>query len=241
MKAIAIGADVSSNDVSTSKSLIQNVEKDLYKLIDSGATHASLTNVTGDDLVISAFVPDDLVEKINQKIIDILRDNAEDIGDIKGISKNPETSGEGVSYAEANVKQDKYPDAVILAFDTYGGESFVGNVANSAIDAAMGMKGLTDISDKIKNKAKKIPGVGFVSNETDDPVIIATIEDIESVGIIVSAMIGASLGNKNVYLVERGTPANIIPGSVIFSASAFLNGNVMDLSIPFHERTRILR
>ncbi|KZX14879.1 hypothetical protein MBCUT_18710 [Methanobrevibacter cuticularis] len=241
MKAIAIGADVSNNDVSTSKSLIENIEKDLYKLIDLGARNAALTNITGDDVVISAFVEDSLLETINQGIINILRDNAEDIGDVGGISDNPKTAGEGVSYAEAVIQQDRYPDAVILAFDTYGGEPFVGDAANSAIDAATGMKNLTDISNKIKDETKKIPGVGYVSNETDDPIVVATIEEIESVGIISSAMIGAALGNKNIYLVERGTPANIIPGSAILSATAFMNGNIIDLAIPFHQRTKILR
>ncbi|MDR2623397.1 MAG: hypothetical protein LBC39_02325 [Methanobrevibacter sp.] len=241
MKAIAIGADISSNDVSVSKTLIKNIENNLYRIKDLGAEKVGLTNITGDDIVISAFVEDDLVEDINNRIFNVLKDCAEDIGDLKGISKNKEEAGEGISYAEAKIKQGRYPDAVILAFDTYSGENFVGNVANSAIEAAIGMDGLSDISQKIKNETKEIPGLGFVSEETDDPVIVATVEDMESVGTIVGAMVGAALGNKNVYLVKRGTPSYIIPGSVILSVSAFLNGNIMDLAVPFHERTRILR
>ena len=58
-------------------------------------------------------------------IVEILTENAEDIGDIAGISETPEGAGEGISYAEAKINQDRYPDAVILAFDTYGGEPFV--------------------------------------------------------------------------------------------------------------------
>lgn len=77
------------------------------------------------------------------------------------------------------------------------------------------MSGLTDICDKVGGQ-KKIPGVGYVSSETDDPIVVASVEDIESVGVIAGAMIGAACGNKNTYLVERGTPCNIIPGSVIF-------------------------
>jgi hypothetical protein len=243
LKAIAIGADISNNDVSTSKSLVENIERDIPRLTKIGAKAAALTNVTGDDVVISAFVEDNLLEKVNQEIIAILKDNAEDIGDLAGIAKNPEDAGEGVSYAEANVRKDYYPDAIILAFDTYGGEPFVEDVANSAIEAATGMKNLTDISSKIdeKQKIREIPGVGFVSNDTDDPVLIATVEDMKSVGVIANAMIGASLGNSDVYLVERGTPANVIPGSVIFSATAFMNGNIIDLAVPFYQRTRILR
>ena len=88
---------------------------------------------------------------------------------------------------------------------------------------------------------KKIPGVGYVSPETDDPVVVATVEQIESVGVIAGAMIGAALGNKNTYLVKRGTTCNVLPGSVIFSATAFMNGNVIDLAVPFENKTRILR
>lgn len=241
MKAIAIGADISSNDVSVSKTLISDIEDNIYRIKDLGAEKVGLTNITGDDVVVSAFVEDNLVEDINNGIVDVLRDCAEDIGDLKGISKNKKEAGEGISYAEAKVNKDKYPDAIILAFDTYAGESFVGDVANSAIEAASEMKGISDISQRIKDEAKKIPGLGFVSNETDDPVVVATVEDMESVGAITGAMVGAALGNKNVYLVERGAPSYVIPGSVILSVSAFLNGNIMDLAIPFSKKTRILR
>ena len=139
------------------------------------------------------------------------------------------------------IRQDRYPDAIVLGFDTYGGETFVGDVANSVIAAAKGMKNVTDVSDIIENKTKRIPGVGYVSSQTDDPVVVATVEDMESVGIVAGVMIGAALGNKNTYLVKRGTTCNVLPGSVIFSATAFMNGNVIDLSIPFENKTRILR
>ena len=241
MKVTAIGADISINDVSCSESLIMNIEDDIPDIIELGATHAALTNITGDDVVISAFVEDDLVETINQGIVNILKNNAEDMGDLKGISQDIESAGEGVSYAEAKIRKDRYPDAIILAFDTYGGEGFVENAANSAINAAKGMTGLTDISNPLTNEERKIPGVGYVSNETDDPVVVASVENIESIGPISSAMIGASLGNKNVYLVERNTPCNVIPGSVILSATAFMNGNVIDLAVPFQNRMQILR
>ena len=120
-------------------------------------------------------------------------------------------------------------------------QEFVGDVANSAIEAAKGMKNMTDVSDLIEPKIRHIPGVGYVSPETDDPVVVATVENIESVGVIAGAMIGAALGNKNTYLVKRGTTCNVLPGSVIFSATAFMNGNVIDLAVPFENKTRILR
>ena len=241
MKITAIGADISKNDVSCSTSLVNNVEKNLFKLNELGASHSALTNVTGDDIVVSAFVEDDLVETINEAIVNILIDCAENLGDLSGISDNESEAGEGISYAEAKFRPGYYPDAIVLGFDTYGGEPFVSDVANSAIEAAKGMENLTDVSDLIEAKTRKIPGVGYVSSETDDPVVVATVENIESVGVIAGAMIGAALGNKNTYLVERGTTCNVLPGSVIFSATAFMNGNVIDLAIPFQNKTRILR
>ena len=239
LKLTSIGADVSGNDVSCSQNMIQNIEKDIHKLLDVGAHKAALTNITGDDIVISAFVPDDKLETINHAIVEILTENAEDLGDIGGISKTPEGAGEGISYAEAKINQDRYPDAVILAFDTYGGEPFVKTVVKSSIDAATGMDNVTDIGGG-NFGIVKIPGVGYVSDETDDPVIAATIEDIESIGVVAGAMVGAALGNKNVYLVRRGTPSYVIPGSVILSVSAYMNGNVMDLAVPLAQRMKIL-
>ena len=241
MKITAIGADISRNDVSCSNTLVENIESDLYKLKSLGAKDAALTNVTGDDVVVSAFVEDDLLENVNEGIVNILKDNAENLGDLSGISQDINSAGEGISYAEANIRPDRYPDAIVLGFDTYGGESFVGDAANSAIEAAKGMENMTDVSDLIEPKSKKIPGVGYVSPETDDPVVVATIENIESVGVVAGAMIGAALGNKNTYLVKRGTSCDVLPGSVIFSATAFMNGNVIDLAVPFENKTRILR
>ena len=135
MKITAIGADISKNDVSCSTSLVNNVEKNLFKLTELGASHSALTNVTGDDIVVSAFVEDDLVETINEAIVNILIDCAENLGDLSGISDNESEAGEGISYAEAKFRPGYYPDAIILGFDTYGGEPFVADVANSAINA----------------------------------------------------------------------------------------------------------
>ena len=241
MKITAIGADISKNDVSCSSMLVETIEKNLYKVKELGARDVALTNVTGDDVVVSAFVEDDLLETVNEGLVNVLRESAENLGDLSGISSTPEGAGEGISYAEASIRKDRYPDAIVLGFDTYGGEPFVADVANSAIDAAKGMKNLTDVSDYIEPKIREIPGVGYVSPETDDPVVVATVENIESVGVIASAMIGAALGNKNVYLVKRGTTCNVLPGSVIFSATAFMNGNMIDLAVPFENKTRILK
>lgn len=240
MKITAIGADISRNDVSCSQDLIKNLENDIPQLMDFGAHSAALTNITGDDVVISAFVPDNKLETINKEIMNILRNNAEDLGDISGVSEDPENAGEGISYVDAKINQDFFPDAVILAFDTYGGESFVNDVASSAIKAASSMDNVFDVKGSVVNSLKNIPGVGYVSDMTDDPVVVATIENIESVGVVAGAMVGAALGNKNVYLVKRGSPSYIIPGSVIVSVTAYMNGNVIDLAVPIEQRTRIL-
>lgn len=239
MKLVAIGADISVNDVSCSDTLIKNLENDIPELLDIGAEKAALTNITGDDVVISAVVPDEKITDVNSGIINILKKNAEDAGDLEGISKTPEDAGEGVSYAEAKIKEDRYPDAIILAFDTYGGEATVGRVANSAIEAARGMSDVTDIGGGVVHD-RRIPGVGYVSEKTDDLVVVATIENMESVGVVAGAMFGAALGNQNVYLVRRGTPSYVIPGSVIMSVTAYMNGNVLDLAVPLADRMRIL-
>jgi hypothetical protein len=210
-------------------------------LIFHGAEKAALTNITGDDLVISAFVPDENLEKINGAIVEILEKNAEDLGDVNGISETPEGAGEGISYAEAIIRQDRFPDAIIMAYDTYGGERFVHKVAESSMKAAENMDGVTDIGGGGVDGLKKIPGVGYVSDMTDDPVVAVTIEDLESIGVVAGAMAGAALGNKNVHMVRRGSPSYVIPGSVIFSISAYMNGNVMDLAVPLSERMQILR
>jgi len=241
LKISTIGADISGNDVSCSKTLIKNIENSIPSLIGKGAYKAALTNITGDDVAISAFVEDDRLEEVNQGIIDILKRNAEDLGDINGISNTIEGAGEGISYAEAKIRQDRYPDAIIMAFDTYGGEGFVHNVADSVMKAARGMDQVTDIGGSSSNHGQEIPGVGYVSDETDDPVVVVTVEDIESIGIVAGAMMGAALGNKNVYLVKRGAPSYVIPGSVIMSITAYMNGNVMDLAVPLSSKMRILR
>lgn len=240
MKVVAIGADISNNDVSVSDSLVENIEKDIPKLLELGARKAALTNITGDDVVITAFVEDELLETINAGIVQILRDNAEHTGDLDGISQDPNEGGEGISYAEANLEDSFYQDAIIMAFDTYGGEGFVADVANSAIDAASGMKAVTGISDRIGFR-EDIPGVGYVSTSaTDDPVVVVSVNELEQIAVVASAMIGAALGNKNTYLVRKHTPCNVLPGSVLVSVTAIMNGNMIDLSIPFENKTRIL-
>ena len=139
LKITAIGADISKNDVSCSSKLVETIEKNLQTVKELGARDVALTNVTGDDVVISAYVEDNLLEKVNEGLVNVLKMSAENLGDLSGISDNPEDAGEGISYAQARIREGFYPDAIVLGFDTYGGEPFVADVANSAIEAARGM------------------------------------------------------------------------------------------------------
>ena len=82
MKITAIGADISKNDVSCSSKLVETIEKNLQTVKDLGAKDVALTNVTGDDVVISAFVEDDLLEKVNEGIVNVLKMSAENLGDV---------------------------------------------------------------------------------------------------------------------------------------------------------------
>ena len=106
MKVTAIGADISKNDVSCSNTLVENIENNLYRLIELGASHAALTNVTGDDVVVTAFVEDDLLETVNGGIVDILKDCAENLGDLSGISDDDSEAGEGISMQRPNSVRD---------------------------------------------------------------------------------------------------------------------------------------
>jgi hypothetical protein len=145
-----------------------------------------------------------------------------------------------IAIRSFQILYDFYPDGIVVAFDTYCGESFVSDVAKKATKAALGMDNVGDISCSVVDEVKEIPGVGFVSSSTDDPVIIASIENTSDVGVVAGSIIGAVLGYQNTYLVSRNTPCNVIPGSVIFSVSAIMNCNIIDLSHSFVHRCRLL-
>lgn len=242
MKILCHGIDISDNDVSCSDMLINNIEKSLYKIKEAGATQALLSNITGDDIVITAVIEDDsLLERVNKSIFECFKDNALGFDDLNGVSLKREDANEGISYVELDLNPAFYPDAIVISFDTYCGEYFVDNVARSAVEAAKGMSDVYDVKSSLVNSVKHIPGVGFVSNQTDDPVVVASVTNVEQVGVVAGAMIGAILGNKNTYLVKRHTPINVIPGSVIFSVTAIMNGNLIDLAENFSYRSRIMR
>lgn len=242
MKMLCHGIDISDNDVGCSDELIRNVEESLHRIRDAGASHALLSNITGDDIVITAVVEDDaLVEMVNKSIFDVLKDNALGFDDLNGVGQKREDAGEGISYVELDLNPKFYPDAIVIGFDTYCGEYFVDDVAASAVDAARGMNDVYDVTSSTMEGIKHIPGVGYVSNQTDDPVVVANVTNVEQIGVVAGAMIGSILGNKNTYLVKRHTPINVIPGSVIFTATAIMNGNLIDLAEYFAFRSQILK
>lgn len=241
MKMTCMGIDISDNDISCDKDLVRNVDNSLLSIIDENIIFSKVTNVTGDDITVSSIINDDnTLESVNSKIYNILYENAMGFDDLNGVGKTRSQAGEGISYAEIDLDKKFYPDAVVVAFDTYCGENFVGSVAKNAYDAACGMKYVGDISCSVVDDIKEIPGVGFVSNSTDDPVIVASVHNTEQVGVVAGAMIGSILGSKNTYLTHRGSACNVIPGSVIFTVTAIMNYNLIDLSIPFTYRMRCL-
>lgn len=240
MKMVCFGIDISDNDISCSDELISDVESSLHEIEDAGAKFARLSNITGDDIVITAVLEDEYLTSVNKSIFNVLKENARGFDDLNGVGKTPEEAGEGISYACVDMNKKYYPDAVIIGFDTYCGETFVDKVARSAYNAACEMESVGDICCSSVSNTLEIPGVGYVSSQTDDPVIVASVENVEQIGVVAGCMIGAILGNKNTYLVKRHTPANVIPGSVICSVTAIMNSNVMDLAQPLAYRMRIL-
>ena len=144
MKMVSFGIDISDNDISCSDELIKSIENDLYK-IEKEAQLAKLTNITGDDIVITAVTRDENLENVNKTIHQVLKDNALGFDDLDGVGNTPSEAGEGISYGIIDLNPNYLPDAIIIGFDTYCGESFVDKVAKSAIDAAKGMDFVGDV------------------------------------------------------------------------------------------------
>ena len=234
----SIGADISYNDVYCSENLIGKIGDNLH--IVKSAEHVNLTNITGDDVCITALCKEENLEKTNQEIIQVLENSAEDYGDLEGVKNEKVDAGEGVSYACIPVKDGFIPDCIVMHFDTYGGEGFVYDVAEAVLSAASGMSGVTSVSN-LNVEETFISGVGYSGEGTDDPVVLVGVNDLESVGVVASAMVGAALGCKNTYFVNYGANCDVMPGSVIFSVSLYLNGNIIDFSVPFENRAKILK
>ena len=78
----AIGVDVSSNDVSTNPKVNERVDYEIKRELSKIGVKAALTNVTGDDIVITSLVPENLIEETNKIIINILKKYAESFDDL---------------------------------------------------------------------------------------------------------------------------------------------------------------
>ncbi|WP_459201815.1 hypothetical protein [Methanococcus sp. CF] len=227
MKYISsISVDISSNDVETNEFVNEKIERELQPEMAKLGVKSKITNVTGDDIVISSFVPEDRLEEVNKIVFKLLHKHAEGFDDLNGVSKNPETAGEGVSYALSKTASE-YGDSLIIGFDTYCGEDFVNEAALFVEE--IGKKFGYDSSSSVSDVPKEIPGIGYSGVSTDDPVVVITLENVKNLQKIAGMIYGGLLGFENVYFVKRGSPTSIMPPGVIYTMTAFLNGNAIDL------------
>ncbi|ABR55176.1 conserved hypothetical protein [Methanococcus vannielii SB] len=227
MKYISsISVDISSNDVETNPVVNEKIERELQVEFSKLGVKSTISNVTGDDIVISSFLSEDKIELVNKIVFKLLHKHAEGFEDLNGVSNTPEDAGEGVSYAIAKTNSE-YGDSIIVSFDTYCGESFVNNAALFVEE--IGQKFGYDTSTSVSKYPKEIPGIGYSGATTDDPVVIITLKNVNDLSKIAGLIYGGLLGFENVYFVEKGSPTNILPPGVIYTMSAFLNGNSIDL------------
>ncbi|NPA63318.1 MAG: hypothetical protein GXN95_07220 [Methanococci archaeon] len=223
---ISLGVDISNNDVRTNPKINRIVDSEVKRRLSKLGIKSCISNITGDDIVITSLVPENLIEENNRIVFEILKEYAEGFSDLNGISDTAEGAGEGISYAIAEAISE-YGDALIVAFDTYGGESFVDEIALFVKE--IGEKFGYDVGCSVSNTARKIPGVGYTGAESDDPVVIITTKNLEDISKIACLIYGGLLNYDRLYFVKRGEGADILPPGVVYTISAFLNGNVIDL------------
>jgi len=223
---VSIGVDISDNDVKTNPKVNELVNKEVKERLSKLGIKACISNITGDDIVITSFVPEHLIEKNNKIIFEILNKYAEGFDDLNGISKDKDKAGEGLSYAIAEAISD-YGDAIIIAFDTYGGEKFVDDMALFVKE--IGEKFGYDVGCSVSNEAVKIPGIGYTGAESDDPVVVITVKELDDIKKLSGLIYGGLLSFDNLYFVKNGDEVNILPPGVIYTMTAFLNGNIIDL------------
>ena len=226
LRAVAISADVSEDDVRVPDPLRRRIERDLRELrarYREGVLHLVLGPLCGDDLAVVYVAERDVVEELNAAVVELLGRYGG--GDVMGISEEPETAGEGPSYAEAKCPESEYQDLIVALFDTYAAENRVDEVAEVCRRAIENL--CYDVGGGPIREPTEIPGVGYVGPDTDDPVLLATTDHLSQVGPTAGALIGAGQG-AGARPVPRGTPAEVLPGTVIFSVTMILNGNVID-------------
>ncbi|MBP2172397.1 hypothetical protein [Methanococcus voltae] len=222
----SISVDISSNDVGTNPEVNSKINRELTTLFKDMGVKSTITNITGDDIVITSQVPEGLVNEVNQSVFKLLHKYAESYDDLNGVSITPEDADEGVSYAIAKT-ESQYGDSIIISFDTYCGESFVDEVALFVEE--IGKRYGYDCSSSVSNTPKEIHGIGYSGITTDDPVVIITLKEVKDLKKIAGMIYGGLLAFDNVYYVKKGSAIEIMPPGVIYTMSAFLNGNSIDL------------
>jgi len=222
---VSIGVDISSTDVDVDPTIPEKISRELSLILPKGVKSA-ISNITGDDIVITSFTPEELIEEVNRSVVNLLKKHAMGFDDLNGVSENPEEAKEGISYAVAKAGSP-YGDSIVVSFDTYGGEDIVNEMALFVED--IGRNYGFDVGVSVSETSKKIPGVGYTGKETDDPVVIITFEDLQNLPKLAGLIFGGLLSFDNLYFVRNGSPVEIIPPGVIYTMSAFLNGNVIDL------------
>ena len=91
---ISIGVDISDNDVKTNPKVNELVNREVKERLSKLGIKSCISNITGDDIVITSFVPENLIEENNKTIFEILNKYAEGFDDLKGISKDKDKAGE---------------------------------------------------------------------------------------------------------------------------------------------------
>ncbi|HIQ39469.1 MAG TPA: hypothetical protein EYH53_05625, partial [Methanothermococcus okinawensis] len=186
MYIVSIGVDISSTDVDVDLTVIEKISRELPLILPKGVKSA-ISNITGDDIVITSFTPEELIGEVNRSVVTLLRKHAEGFKDLNGVSDNPEEAKEGISYAVAKAGSP-YGDSIIVSFDTYGGEDVVNEMALFVED--IGRKYGYDVGVSVSENPKKIPGVGYTGKETDDPVVVITFEDLQDLPKLAGLIFG---------------------------------------------------
>lgn len=86
-----------------------------------------------------------------------------------------------------------------------------------------------DVGCSVSNEPIEIPGIGYTGAESDDPVVVITVEELDDIPKLAGLIYGGLLSFDKLYFVKNGDEVNILPPGVIYTMTAFLNGNVIDL------------
>ncbi|WP_456418496.1 hypothetical protein [Methanocaldococcus infernus] len=224
MYIVSIGVDIFDNDVKANLNLVREIDRELRELRKINII-SRVSNITGDDIVITSLVPNkEKIEENNKRVFKILYNHAESFDDLNGVSQAKEKAGEGISYAVAKA-YSKYGDAIVVAFDTYGGEGIVNEMASFVKE--IGEKFGYSVGSSVETRY--IDGLGYVGEETDDPIVVITVKKLEEIKRLAYLIYGALLSFENLRFVRNGSEINIVPPGVICTMTAFLNGNIIDL------------